>query len=466
MKRTKIVATIGPASASPAILRQMIQAGMNVARMNMSHGTHAWHHKTITAARAAGKRLHHTVGILVDLQGPKIRVGELPKAGIKLVKGTTIVFTTDPKEKMRGAVPVTYSNMHRDVRKGEHILLDDGLLEAVIVKISGRRVYAKVLVGGMLTSHKGFNLPQTAMHVPSVSEKDRDDARFAVAEKADWVALSFVHTAKDVLNLRRLIGSGHSAPKIIVKIERPEALKNFDAILAATDAVMVARGDLGIEIPAEQVPIVQKTIIQKCLAAGKPVVVATQMLDSMTRNPRPTRAEVSDVANAVIDHADAVMLSGESATGKYPVLAVKTMAAIAAEAEASHFDDLPQVAHHEPETVRAAVASVAGELAERVGATAIVVATKSGDTARFIARTRPELPIYAATPTPTAAAQVALTWGALPFVVPMANTIPSLVRAMLAKLKAMKKVKKGDRIVLVAGRWRELREYALQVIEV
>ncbi len=444
----------------------MIRAGMNVARLNMSHGTHAWHRATISTIRRVAKRLNTTIGILVDLQGPKIRVGDLPKEGITLVPGKTMVFSTDHGARPPQRIPVTYALMHRDVKVGEHVLMDDGLMEAVITKVKGRDVLARIIVGGVLTSHKGFNLPQSKIRLSSMSKKDYEDARFGIKEKADWMALSFVRGPQDVMELRRLMGKKKDAPRIIVKIEKPQALKNFDAILAVTDAVMVARGDLGIEIPAEQVPVAQKMMIGKCLAAGKPVVVATQMLDSMMRNPRPTRAEVSDVANAVIDHADAVMLSGESATGKYPVEAVKIMAAIAAQTEASHYDDLPTAIHHEPETVRAAVASVAGMLADRVGAKAVVVATRSGDTARFIARTRPEMPIYAATPTKETAARVSLTWGAQPFVVPMAKTIPALVRSMLAKLKAAKKVKSGDRIVLVAGRWRELREYALQIIEV
>jgi len=465
MKRTKIVCTIGPASAKPALLRKMIRAGMNVARLNMSHGTYASHRAMIRMVRQAARSLHTTVGILVDLQGPKIRVGELPKEGVTLRAGSTVVFSTDPDDRAPHYLPVSYRKLHREVRPGERVLMDDGLMEAEIVRVGGRRITAKVVTGGVLTSHKGVNLPSSRVTLRSMTPKDYRDARFALAEGADWVALSFVRTASDVLDLRRAIGRRKDQPRIIVKIEKPEALKNFDAILAVTDGVMVARGDLGIEIPAEQVPPAQKMMVRKCLAAGKPVVVATQMLDSMIRNPRPTRAEVSDVANAVIDHADAVMLSGESATGRYPVEAVRVMARIAEETEASHLDDLPPSPMKEPETVRSAISGAAGLIAERVGAQAVVVATLSGDTARYIARTRPELPIFAATPSVRSAGAVSISWGVYPFVVPMVGTVARLIALMRAKLLKLKMVRRGRRLVLVAGKWRTAGEYVLQVVE-
>lgn len=466
MKRTKIVCTIGPASNAPATISKLIASGMNVARMNMSHGEHSWHSATIKSVRAAAKKAKTSIGILVDLQGPKIRVGSLPDAGIQLASGDKVVFSTDPKDKLPEFIPVTCAGLHEDVKVGEKMLFDDGLLDAVITGVSGRRVMAKIGTGGLLKSKKGMNLPDSDLKQSSMTEKDYADAKFGLKEKADWIALSFVRSAADVLELRKFIGSSPTAPKIIVKIEKPQALANFDSILAVTDAVMVARGDLGVEIPAEQVPIAQKMMIEKCLAAGKPVVVATQMLDSMIRNPRPTRAEVSDVANAVIDHADAVMLSGETASGLYPVQAVQTMASIVEEVEKSHYDDLPQEVSIEALTVRAAVASTVGLLAERASAKAILVATSSGDSARYIARTRPELPIYAATPTAISAGHLCFSWGVQPIIVPVTKSLPMLIAKMITTAKVNKLVKKGDTIVVCAAKWRERGEHIIQVTKI
>jgi pyruvate kinase len=465
MKRTKIICTIGPSSNQPAIISKLIASGMNLARTNMSHGEYSWHEKAIKNIRAAATRAKTTVGIIVDLQGPKIRVGALPEAGLKLVSGQTVVFSTDRRDRLPNFIPVTYARLHKDVKAGEKMLFDDGLMDAVVTKVSGRRVSAKVGTSGVLKSHKGMNLPDSNIREPSLTAKDVEDAKFALKMKANWVALSFVRSAADVLKLRKLLGNNKLNPKIIVKIEKPQAVANFDAILEATDAVMVARGDLGIEIPAEQVPVVQKTIVAKCLAAGKPVIVATQMLDSMIRNPRPTRAEVSDVANAVIDHADAVMLSGETASGKYPVEAVATMAAVVEEVEKSHFDDLPPQLSIKHESVRRGIAGSAAILAEHICASAIVVATTSGASARFIARVRPELPIYAVVPDETAAGAVVLSWGVIPIIVPKMKDLGKLISAMRKKVCALHLVKRGQKYILVAGKWREQGEYVIGTVE-
>ncbi len=343
-KRTKIVCTIGPASAIPTKLLQMIKSGMNVARLNMSHGTYASHRSMIKMISVAAKKAGEPVALLADIQGPKIRLGILPEAGVDLKNGSVVIFTTASDTYRDGILPVTYKNMHRDVKVGDRVMIDDGILEVKVTKVNGKEVSAKVVNGGKVTSHKGMNFPDTTLKVSPITDKDKKDVAFAVKQRVQWIAMSFVTRPEDVRTMRKLIrsvsvGRVIDSPLLIVKIEKHEALKRFDEILKVADAIMVARGDLGVETPAEDVPLRQKEMIAKCRAAGKPVVVATQMLDSMIRNPRPTRAEVSDVANAVIDGAQAVMLSGETATGKYPVEAVAMMQKIILDTEASKFDD-------------------------------------------------------------------------------------------------------------------------------
>ncbi|MEK9157479.1 MAG: pyruvate kinase, partial [Patescibacteria group bacterium] len=337
VKRTKIVCTIGPASSTPAIIKQMIASGMNVARLNMSHGTYPAHRALIKAILSASKALGEPVTLLADLQGPKIRLGVLPEAGVVLKTGGMVEFTTATDAYRHGLIPVTHKAMHKDVKVGHRIFIDDGLLEVKVTKVHGQTVMAKVVNGGTVTSHKGMNFPDTTLSVDPITDKDKADLAFALKAGAQWIAMSFVTRAED---MKRLRGMMSRPAKIIVKIEKHEALKNFNAILKEADGIMVARGDLGVETPAEDVPLRQKEIIAKCRAAGKPVVVATQMLDSMMRNPRPTRAEVSDVANAVIDHAEGVMLSGETASGKYPVAAVAMMNKICLDTEKSVYDNL------------------------------------------------------------------------------------------------------------------------------
>ena len=438
MNRTKIVCTIGPASDSPATLSAMIRSGMNVARLNFSHGTHAGHAKLVRTVRATAKKLGETVAILGDLQGPKIRIGVLPDAGVALKNGETVTL------------PVTYSALYKDAKKGDRVMIDDGILEVEYVGGKAGFMTAKVVNGGTVTSHKGMNFPDTTLRVSSLTAKDKEDIIFGVQQGVDWMALSFVTSAKDVKTLRRLIAAagtvGKPLPRIIVKIEKHEAIDNFDEILAVTDAVMVARGDLGVETPAEDVPLRQKEIVEKCRLAGKPVVVATQMLDSMIRNPRPTRAEVSDVANAVIDHADAVMLSGESASGKYPRQAVAMMAKIVAETEASKFDDVPA---EEPS------GSGVGALSETLKTfvsgsliSGIVASHASAPWAEKLMVARPEVPLFLACSTEAEARQLSIRWGVRALVL---KSSKGFAEKAIAELRARKWVKKGAHLAVVTG---------------
>lgn len=443
-KRTKIVCTIGPASVSVVILKKMIKAGMNVARLNFSHGNYIEHKKLIKNIRVAEKAIDEPIGIIGDLQGPKIRVGDLPTEGLRLIKGETVEF------------PVTYPNLYKDVKKGGRVLIEDGLMDGT--SLGGRNGFLKIKVriGGTLFSHKGLNFPDSILKIGSLTEKDKKDAVFCVQAGLPFVAISFVTNPSDIRGLRKILkiaaGSKFLVPMIIAKIEKHEAVKQFDEILKEVDAVMVARGDLGVEIPAEQVPLAQKEIIEKCRAAGKPVIVATQMLDSMIRNPRPTRAEVSDVANAVIDHTDAVMLSGETATGKYPVEAVSTMAKIIRETEASPFDNVsPDEAAGFVKVIEDAIGGAANLLSRSVKAQVILVATLSGSTARLISRFRPELPIITATASEFVRHQLCLSWSVFPIAISKTKNIDDLIARSISHLKKAKLIKAGQKVIILAG---------------
>lgn len=461
MRRTKIVCTIGPASRSKTTLEKMIKAGMNIARLNFSHGEYKEHQQLIKNIRDVSKKYDNPVAVMQDLQGPKIRVGNLPKEGVELKNKSEIILTTNLKSKNTEKIPVAYQYLHKDVKPRDRILMDDGLFELVVKKVDGRDIYCQVINGGLLISHKGINLPDTSVRISAITPKDIEDLEFGIKNKVDFVALSFVRTAKEVYDLKYLIKKferkynkqkNYPTTRIIVKIEKPEAVENFDEILEATDGVMVARGDLGIEMPAPKVPLIQKEIIEKCLELGKPVIVATQMLDSMIRNPRPTRAEVSDVANAVIDHTDAVMLSGESAFGKYPVESVATMSKIINETEKSRFDDLEfrkEISNILP--VDDAISSSARLLASKVKSKLILVASITGYTARIVSRYRPELNILATTDSEKVRRQLNLSWGVIPFVLPACKTIEELVDRSIGYIKKKKFVKTGDNIIIIAG---------------
>ena len=336
MLRTKIVCTIGPASRDVDTLTALMQTGMDVARLNFSHGDHATHAENIRRIRQAADALGKPVAILADLQGPKLRVGIMQEGGVPIAKGENIVLTTESGTGEPGRIPVQFEHLPQVVRQGDRIMIDDGLLELQVLSAGGTEITATVVTDGIVNSNKGLNLPRADLSIPAITEKDRDDLRFAIEHGADWIALSFVRTADEVMDLKATIREmsmyGHETP-VIAKIEKPEAIANIEAIIQAADGIMVARGDLGIEIAPEAVPMLQKMIIKKCNDYGKPVITATQMLESMERNPRPTRAEASDVANAILDGSDAIMLSGETAAGKYPVESVQTMVRIGTEVE-------------------------------------------------------------------------------------------------------------------------------------
>ncbi|MEK7473655.1 MAG: pyruvate kinase [Patescibacteria group bacterium] len=456
-KRTKIVCTIGPVSEEVETLAALTEAGMNVCRLNFSHGTHENHAELIRRIRQVRELTGEPLSILQDLQGPKIRVGELPKEGIELVAGKTVVFTSDTGD-IPKTIPVTYPNLHEDVKPGQRLLLNDGLLEVTVKSVKGRDVICEVVTGGKLTSHKGLNLPETETKISAITDKDKEDLIFGVAQGVDWIALSFVRSAEDIRSLRALIEAEEkklAKPRelpigIIAKIEKPQAVERMDEIIAEVDGIMIARGDLGIELPAEKVPVIQKDLIKKCLAAGKPVIVATQMLDSMIRNPRPTRAEVSDIANAVIDHADATMLSGETASGSHPVEAVKTMAATIAETEQSSYDDVP-IQTRLKESPDVAMTNVASILARMTDTKAIIIASTDGAAARLVSRYRPEVPMYLVTPSEQVAYRLNLTWGIRPLHLPDTKTVPELLEKGMSELKRRKLLADGDEVVMVAG---------------
>lgn len=460
LKRTKIVCTIGPASNTEETLRALIKAGMDVARLNFSHGTYDEHAEVIRKIRAVSEELGEPIAILQDLQGPKIRVGILPEAGVLLEAGARVIFTTGEADVAKLKLPVTYDRLHEDVKPGERILLDDGLLSAKVMSVEGRDVVCQVIDGGTLTSHKGVNFPESKLSVSAITEKDEADLKFGVAQRVDWVALSFVRSAKEVNELRAKIrlaeeelGLKREAPILtIAKIEKSEGVRNIREILEAVDGIMVARGDLGIEMAAEGVPLIQKRLIEACLEAAKPVIVATQMLDSMIRNPRPTRAEVSDIANAVIDHTDAVMLSGETASGKFPVESVATMAKVILETEASAYDDLAVKAESGPDdTTEDAIGKVANILIRGGKTSLILVGSSSGGMARIVSRHRPEHPIRAATDDERVLRQLNLSWGVKPFILPRCRTVEELVDRSVDLFKREGSVKPGDKIVVVAG---------------
>lgn len=462
-KRTKIICTIGPASEKPQILKDMIKAGMNVARLNLSHGSPENHKILIKNIQVAAKKLGEPVAILADLQGPRIRIGEISLKGLPLRAGDKVVFDCSLESAAGGKIPITYPNLVKDLKSNDRILLDDGRLELITKKIQGCLITAEVKNGGILTSHKGINLPDSTISINTLTEKDKTDLQFVLSARVDLVALSFVRAAKDILDLRYLIkdfseeiyGQKEFQPvRVIAKIEKHEAIQNIDEIIEVADGVMVARGDLGLEMPAAEVPLWQKKIITKCLAKAKPVIVATQMLDSMTHSPRPTRAEVSDVANAVIDHADAVMLSAETANGEYPVETVEMMSKIILETEASVFDDLPLTnlpALKRIEDTDLIITQLSRLLADRIKARAILAASISGETGREISRFRPELPIFVATDTELIQRQLNLSWGIKPFLLPTCHSVEELVDRSLSYLKKQKEVKKGDKIIIVAG---------------
>lgn len=454
MHRTKIVCTIGPATNSAEKMRALMHAGMNAARINFSHGDHDAHRESIATLRQVAEQERCLVAIIADLQGPKLRVGDIENEPMKLHEGTLITLSPAPRSSSEDEIPVPHPALLRDLNAGQTVLLDDGELALTIERRGdGGTLKARVLTGGDLTSHKGINVPGAQLSFSSLTDKDKDDARFALEQGVDCFALSFVRRAADVRELRHFLESnGAEAPFIIAKIEKPEALSDFDHIMAQSDGIMVARGDLGVETPAEEVPFHQKELIKSCNRSGKPVITATQMLQRMIEHPRPTRAEASDVANAILDGTDAVMLSGETAIGDYPIRAAEMMATICANAEA-HLPHSRLVEYGAEcyDITTEAISSSAVEIAREVDARAIVTATMSGSTARMVARHRPSVPIVAVTPNEKILYRLALVWGVVPVEVPEFTTTDEMVEMMVKAARDEGLMAWGDRVVLTAG---------------
>jgi len=450
-RHSKIVCTIGPVTRTPRMIRKLIDAGMDVARLNFSHGTHEEHAENIAALREAAMLMKKPIAILADLQGPKIRTGALAGGGsVALRTGQKFVITTAKVLGDSTRVNTTFRPLPHEVKAGDRILLSDGLIELRVERVRGHEVQCHVVNGGILGEHKGINLPGVQLHVPALTEKDRVDLRFALKQGVDYIAVSFVRRAEDVVLAKSLIRRAKKDTPVIAKLEKPEAIENLEEILRASDGVMVARGDLGVEMNPERVPVVQKNIIARAREFRRPVITATQMLESMTENPRPTRAEASDVANAIFDGSDAVMLSAETATGRYPVEAVSMMARIIEQAEES-IHEYPRPATQErlkvPETVAELVCHASRELHMKL----IAVFTHSGFTARLVSRYRPLVPIVAFSPEAHTRRRMALLWGVTSRSISDIKKIDGL--AMIAENRLMEErlVRKGDVIGIVAG---------------
>lgn len=455
-RRAKIVCTIGPASSSEERIAALIDAGMDVARLNFSHGEHEEHARVIEAVRRLARDAGRPVAVLQDLQGPKIRLGALRGGQIELSAGALITLTSDPIEGDEKRVQVTYDALAADAKPGDEILLSDGLLRFEVVRSDGSEVECRVIDGGTLRQRAGVNLPGVQVSAPSMTDKDRRDLRFGIEQGVDWVALSFVRRAADIDELKAILRQADCAAAVVAKIEKPQALDELDAILQATDAVMVARGDLGVELSPERVPFVQKQIIRRAFAFKVPVITATQMLESMIDNPRPTRAEASDVANAVFDGSDAVMLSGETAVGAYPIEAAAMMARIVVEAEKNAGEEGAQrrrATDGGPIPFPDATAEAACLMAAQVGAAAVVAFTQSGFTARLISKHRPAAPLYACTPDGGVFRRLGLYWGVVPLEADPESPadLDGLIEAVGRRLLQAKAVAEGDSLVVLAG---------------
>ncbi len=454
MRKTKIVCTIGPASESLENTKKLIMAGMNVARMNFSHGDFEEHGNRIKNIRQASQELGKSVALLLDTKGPEIRTGKIAVEPLDLVEGETITLTTEEIAGDKNRLSVSYVDLPKDVSVGSTILIDDGLIGLTVTKVEGTEIECHIVNGGQIKSRKGVNVPGVSISLPGITEKDTNDIVFGIEQGVDFIAASFVRKASDVLEIRELLKK-HNAEhiQIISKIENQEGVDNLDEILEVSDGLMVARGDLGVEIPAEEVPIVQKQMIEKCNRAGKPVITATQMLDSMQRNPRPTRAEASDVANAILDGTDAIMLSGETAAGKYPVESVQTMSRIAEKAESAiaNREILKKQSEAQQTSVTESISQSVAHAAWNLDARAIVTSTQSGTTARMISKYRPVAPIIAVTTQEQTLRRLALAWGVIPVKGEVAETTDELFESALEGAKNSGLVEKGDLVVITAG---------------
>jgi pyruvate kinase len=459
MRNAKIVCTIGPASESPERLDRLIRSGMNAARLNFSHGSHESHARAIHAIRNAAERHNTPVAIIQDLQGPRIRVGNLPGETLELSDGQTVRLVVEhaSRESHVGGptvdIPVTYPHLALDVKPGARILIDDGLIELSVQRISEQSVECRVNIGGTIRSHKGMNLPGTTISAATLTEKDREDLRFGLKHHVDYVALSFVRGPDDIFEARQLMAEYGGEAPIIAKIERREAVEHLEALLDQVHGIMIARGDLGVEMGTEAVPVLQKRMITEANRRRKLVITATQMLESMTHNPRPTRAEASDVANAVFDGTDAVMLSAETAVGRYPDETVRVMDRIVRAAEEGKEPGLIRRAEpgHGPASFPEAICGAASAAAFSIGAQALVAFSQSGMTVHLMSKQRPRTPIIAFTPVEQVRQRMALCWGVLPYTMPLIEQTDARISAVECRLKAEGLAKTGDRIVIVSG---------------
>ncbi len=450
MRRAKIVCTLGPATSTPERIRELVEAGMDVARLNLSHGTYEDHERVYRMVRDASDATGRGVGILVDLQGPKIRLGKIKVGPIDLEDGQEITITTRDVPGDAETVSTTYKGLPGDVSAGDQVLIDDGRVRLEVVSVEDTEVLCRCNGGGRISDNKGINLPGVAVSVPAMSEKDKDDLRWALKLTADIIALSFVRSAADVDDVRAIMDEEGVHLPVIAKIEKPQAIENLAEIVRAFDGTMVARGDLGVECPLEDVPFLQKQVIELTRRNAKPVITATQMLESMISAPRPTRAEASDVANAVLDGTDAVMLSGETSVGEYPIETVATMARII---ESTEDHVLPRMAaiNWQPRTRGGVVAKAAAEVAERVSAKYLVAFSVSGDSARRLSRYRSEIPVLAFTPVPHVRSQLCLSWGVETFVGEAVDHTDEMVRQVDEALLKIGRVEEGDLVVIIAG---------------
>lgn len=451
MRRAKIVATLGPATASAQGVLDLVEAGMDVARLNLSHGDHADHEAAYHWVREASDASGRSVAVLVDLQGPKIRLGRFASGPVELVAGDEFIVTTEDYPGDAKMVSTTFSGLPGDVSPGDRVLVDDGRIELQVTKVVGPRVHTLVLDGGIVSNNKGFNLPGVAVSVPALSEKDREDLRWGLRIGADLIALSFVRSSADIHDVHAIMDEEGIRVPVLAKVEKPQAVDNLEDIIAAFDGVMVARGDLGVELPLQMVPLVQKRAIQMCREAGKPVIVATQMLDSMMTENRPTRAEVSDVANAVLDGADALMLSGETSVGVRPAHAVETMSMIIEHLEEEALDRIPPLMDSPTGSTARAVTHAAVDVAMGTSASHLIAFTETGRSARLIARWRAHTPLLAFTPNPRVRSQLSLTWGVETFLAPQVHHTDDMVTQVDKALLDIGRVTAGQRVVIVAG---------------
>ena len=450
MRRAKIVCTIGPKTSSPAQLRALIDAGMDVARLNLSHGDHSVHEQVYRDVRAASDASGRAVGILVDLQGPKIRTGRFAEGPVTLRVGQRFTITTRDVAGDATVVGTTYAGLPGDVSPGDSLLIDDGKVMLRAIEVTDTDVLTECVVPGEVSNNKGINLPGVAVSVPALSEKDRDDLRFAMRLGVDMIALSFVRSADDIVDVHEIMDEFGTRLPVIAKIEKPQAVDNLEGIVGAFDGIMVARGDLGVEMPLEDVPLVQKRAIELARREAKPVIVATQVLESMIDNPRPTRAEASDAANAVLDGADALMLSGETSVGAWPIESVRTMARIISSTEQNGFDKIVPMKTN-PKTVGGAVTKAAVEIGETVGARFLIIFTETGGSATRMARLRPRLPMLAFTSDARVRSRLALVWGVETYLVPRMQHTDQFAMQVDLNLIPQGRVTKGERVVIVAG---------------